>query len=292
MSNRNCLPKLNNLAWEKPVRQRRNMADPSWQGRHQERSVPAYSREFWQCRADEFSEYAATTGYAEQFIALMKVHPDWSVLDMGCGGGTLSVPLAPMVRTITAVDFSTNMLDIVQRRCKAKGIENVRTINCSWEDDWDGAGIGVHDIAIASRSLMGDDFKALITKLSNAARRAVYISMMVGSGPFDKPLFESTGRTFDMGKDYIFYYDLLHEMGIWANVAFCREDHASIWGSHEEALDDQRWMFHCLTKDEEDRVRTYLQKNLKETNGRFALPYDRICYWAVMWWNKEMENRR
>jgi SAM-dependent methyltransferase len=267
------------------------MADCGWQGRHQEKSVPADSREFWQGRAEEFSEYAAGTGYAEQFIALMRIQPDWSVLDMGCGGGTLSLPLAPMVRSITAVDFSSNMLDIVRRRCKAKGIDNVKTVNCSWEDDWDDAGIGVHDIAIASRSLIGDDFDVLINKLSKAARRAVYISTMVGSGPFDKPLFESTGRTFNMGEDYIFYYDLLYEMGIQANVAFCREDHRNVWASHEEALDDQRWMFHGMTEVEEDRVRTYLEKNLKEENGRFALPYNRDCYWAVMWWNKEMEDR-
>ena len=206
---------------------------------------------------------------------------------MGCGGGIISIPLAPMVRSITAVDFSRNMLNIVQRRCKAKGIVNVKTINSRWEDDWDNAGIGVHEIAIASRSLIGDDPKALITKLSRAATRSVYIATMVGTGPFDKPLFESTGRKFNMDRDYIFFYNLLYEMGIRANVAFCREDHPNVWASSEEALDDQRWMFHGLTDEEEYRVRSYLKENLIETKGRFALPYERTCYWAVMWWNKD-----
>ena len=220
----------------------------------------------------------------------MKVRPEWSVLDMGCGGGTLCLPLAPMVRSITAIDFSTSMLDIVQRRCKEKGISNVKTVNCSWEDDWDKAGIEVHDIAIASRSILGDDPRPFITKLSKAARLAVYISAMVGNGPFDRPLFESTGRTFNMGKDYIHYYNILYEMGINANVGFCREDHGNVWASHEEALEDQRWMFHGMTQEDENRVRDYLKETLIETKeGRFALPYERTCYWAVMWWNKDME---
>jgi len=251
-------------------------------------STPYNSREFWDGRAEEFSEYAATTGYSDQFIALMKVTPDLSVLDLGCGGGTICVPLAPKVQSITAVDFSPKMLEIVQHRCNSKGITNVKTCNCAWEEDWEKAGIGVHDVAIASRSLMGENFKVLVEKLDRKARKAVYISSLVGDGPFDKALFESTGRKLNLGNDYIFYYNSLYEMGIRANVAFCREDHVNSWSSFEEAFNDQLWMFQGMTRDEEESVREYLKKKLSRSqDGRLTLPYSRTCYWAVMWWNKE-----
>ncbi|OPY72661.1 MAG: Mg-protoporphyrin IX methyl transferase [Syntrophorhabdus sp. PtaU1.Bin058] len=250
-------------------------------------------REFWDGRAQEFSEHAASTGYPEQFIGVMMPRRTWTVLDMGCGGGTIAVPLARKVRSITAVDFSKRMIDIVDRRCHTGGITNVKTIQGSWEDDWNSLGIGVYDVAIASRSLIGDDVKGSIAKLDRAARKAVYITTIVGSGPFDKELYESTGRTLNMGKDYIYYYAALYEMGIMANVAFIPEHYRNQWDSHEEALEDQRWMFRgMMTGEEEDKVRAYLKRRLVQVLGRWRLPYSRQCRWAVMWWTKDRRVER
>jgi hypothetical protein len=87
-----------------------------------------------------------------------------------------------------------------------------------------------------------------------------------------------------MGPDYIHYYNLLYDMGINANVAFIPEKHANAWVSHEEALEDQRWMFNDLTQDEEEMVKMYLQGHLSFVNGQWRLPYERLCLWAVIWW--------
>jgi SAM-dependent methyltransferase len=254
------------------------------------RSSPVHDSSFWDRRASSFSEYATGTGYAERFLKLMNVDPDWTVLDMACGGGTLAVPLAGKVKEITAVDFSENMLRILEKRCGEKGITNVRTIHGRWEDDWDELGIGRHDVAIASRSLLADDVYASLAKLNALAGRQVYISTSVGDGPFDRRLFEAVGRVFTMSPDYIYYYNLLHRMGIHANVAFVREDHESSWETFNDALDAQRWMFSNLTESEEDRIKDYLLENLLYTGGLWRLPYERPCRWAVMWWDKEVRD--
>lgn len=248
--------------------------------------------EFWDGRAQEFSEHAASTGYPEAFIRVMQPRKTWKVLDMACGGGTIAIPLARKVKSITAVDFSKRMLDIVDWRRHIGGITNVKTIQGRWEDDWGSLGIGVYDVAIASRSVIGDDVKGSITKLDRAARKAVYISTIVGSGPFDKELYESTGRTFNTGKDYIYYYATLYEMGIMANIAFIPEHYRNQWDSHEEALEDQRWMFRGMTEEEEDKVRAYLKRRLVQVLGRWRLPYSRQCRWAVMWWTKDRRVER
>lgn len=253
------------------------------------KSVPVDRRDFWDRRAQEFSAYAANTGYPLEFMRILQPRMKWTVLDMACGGGTITIPLAAKVKSITAVDFSKRMLDIVDWRCQMGGIDNVKTLHGRWEDDWDRLDIGVYDVAIASRSLIGDDVKSLIDKLNQAARKAVFISVAVGAGPFDKALFESTGRTFNMGQDYIHYYNLLYEMGIKANVAFIPERHRNHWDSHEEALADQRWMFHGMTEEEEDKVRAYLKQHLVSIMGRWHLPYSRQCHWAVMWWKKDKQ---
>lgn len=255
------------------------------------KSVPVDKEGFWNGRAKEFSEYAASTGYPEEFIRIMRPRKSWTVLDMACGGGTIAIPLAKKVKSITAMDFSKRMLDIVDWRCNNADIRNVRTVHGRWEDNWSKLGIDEYDVAIASRSLIGDNTEDYITKLNNAAKKAVYISMAVGTGPFDRALFESTGRTFSMGKDYIHYYTMLYEMGIFANIAFVPEHHRNQWASHEEAFEDQRWMFHGMSADEEEKIRSYLRKHLVHIDGRWKLPYPRDCWWALMWWKKDREVR-
>jgi SAM-dependent methyltransferase len=251
------------------------------------RSALVHDLSFWDRRASSFTAYSAVTGYAERFLRIIAPDPQWTVLDMACGGGTLAVPMAGMVKGITAVDFSATMLALLKMRCWEKGIANVRPILGRWEDDWEELGIGLHDVAIASRSLLADDARASVDKLHSAARKRVYISTMVDSGSFDRPMFEATGRKFNMGPDYIHFYYLLYDMGIHANVAFIPEYHANAWGSHEEALEDQRWMFHNLASEEEERVKIYLREHLSFVNGRWRLSYERLCLWAVIWWEKQ-----
>lgn len=258
----------------------------------EKKPIAVDGRDFWDRRARTFSEYASDTGYPEEFIRILQPRMKWTVLDVGCGGGTIAIPLSGKVKSITAVDFSQRMLDIVDWRCRIGGIDNVKTIHGCWEDDWTGLGIGVYDVAIASRSLIGDRIKEAVSKLNNAAREAVYISVAVGAGPFDRMLFESTGRKFNMGRDYIYYYNKLYHMGIAANVAFIPERHRNEWNSIEQALDDQRWMFQNMTEEEKDKVRAYLRRHLVKVMGGWRLPYSRQCRWAVMWWTKDKQVRR
>ncbi len=249
-------------------------------------------RKHWDWRAEEFSRHAASTGYPEKFIALMDVKPDWTVFDMACGGGTLAIPLAARTKMVTAVDLSAKMLEIVRRRCDKNGLSNVRTIQGRWEDDWASLDIGPHDVVIASRSLMGENVRPYIEKLHNTAKRRVYISLLSGDGPADRRLLDAVGREHPKGHDYIHYYNLLYEMGIRANVGFIAEKQNDRWRSHEDALEDQKWMFRDMTDDEERKVRAYLKEHLVPAGGQWRLPYPRKAYWAVMWWSKGGEDEQ
>jgi SAM-dependent methyltransferase len=254
-----------------------------------ERYPTLRDRDLREARISEFSEYADGAGYAEGFLKILKIEPEWSVLDVACAGGTLAIPLATRVKSVTAVDYSREMLDILEERCAEKGILNVTPVKGWWEDDWGALGIGVHDVAIASRSLRSHDLFASVMKLNRAARKQVYISQSVGDGPFDRRIFEATGRKLDMGPSYTYiYYSLLYQhMGILANIAFIREDYNNDWATHEDAVDAQRWMFHNLTSLEEERLRNFMDEHLIRVDGRWRLPYEMQCNWAVMWWEKE-----
>ena len=64
---------------------------------------------------------------ARAIIGATKPGPDMDVLDFGCGTGLLTLALQPHVRTITAVDSSRGMLDVLDAKIKSRSLTNVRT---------------------------------------------------------------------------------------------------------------------------------------------------------------------
>jgi len=258
----------------------------AWKNARTQRTTPVRSPAFWNKRAPNFAGNSLKKGYAEAFLKIVNPRKGWDVLDMACGAGILAVPFAGHVRSVTAVDFSEAMLERLEERCREAGISNIRTLKASWEDNWSKAGIGLHDVAIASRSLVVDDLRHAVMKLNNIARKRVYISTIVDDGPYDRRIFDAVGRKLDAGPDYIYNYNLLHQMGIYANVGFITEDNHKTYGSRYEALDSARWMMGDMTPEEEKRYEDHFDKHLVCYAGRWVLDYHRTVRWAVIWWDK------
>ncbi len=148
-----------------------------------QRCYPTGNAAYWDKRAPSFARNASKSDYMGKFLRFIDIKPQWSVLDVGCAAGTLAIPLAGRAKRITAVDISAKMLALLQERCSELGISNIRTVHAGWEDDWEAVGVGEHDVAIASRSLITADFRDAIKKLDKAARKRVYLSTIVGDGP-------------------------------------------------------------------------------------------------------------
>jgi len=64
---------------------------------------------------------------ARAIIGTIQPGPAMDVLDFGCGTGLLTLALQPHVRTITAVDSSQGMLDVLDAKIRAQNLANVRT---------------------------------------------------------------------------------------------------------------------------------------------------------------------
>ncbi|MEN6395431.1 MAG: class I SAM-dependent methyltransferase [Methanoregula sp.] len=64
---------------------------------------------------------------ARAILGTIRPGPEVEVLDFGCGTGLLTLALQPHVRTITAVDSSQGMIDVLNKKIKVKDIKNVRT---------------------------------------------------------------------------------------------------------------------------------------------------------------------
>ncbi len=257
-----------------------------WRKTYADKQKPVRDPDFWDKRAPEFARHATASDYVGQFMAIMKPLPDWSVLDIGCAAGTLAVPLAPSVKSVTAMDPSTRMRELLKERCDRQGIDNIKIVDGKWEDDWDELGIGIHDVAIASRSLIVDDLRGAILKLQRHTSRRVYISTLVGDGPRDRKVVEAVGKKFCPGPDYIILINFLRQMGIFANLTFTCSDNEKCYSDVDDALNSMRWMVHGLTQTEENKLRNYLTKCLVRENGHWKLPYRRVVRWAIVWWDK------
>ncbi len=110
---------------------------------------------------------------------------DASVLDIGPGPGTLALPLAPLVGSITAVEPSAGMRSLLEQHIRQEGAENIRVLPARWEDA-DPDQVGVHDYVIASYSLNMPDIGPALRKMNALACKKVILYWFSGLATWEK----------------------------------------------------------------------------------------------------------
>ncbi|MEM7306443.1 MAG: metalloregulator ArsR/SmtB family transcription factor [Planctomycetota bacterium] len=83
--------------------------------------------------------------------AVLQLAPHGRYCDLGVGDGQLTMMLAEVAQSVTAVDLSPEMLGQLLTRAKAKGLANIETVEAEIEDlplpD------GSHDVCVLSQAL-------------------------------------------------------------------------------------------------------------------------------------------
>ncbi|HII80180.1 MAG TPA: methyltransferase domain-containing protein, partial [Methanosarcina sp.] len=94
--------------------------------------------EFWNKRSENYSrniekdQRKKRTDEILEFLEEAGFSPEGSrVLDIGCGPGTLSLPLARLGAEVTALDISSGMLNKLKDSVKKESLP-VDVIECSW----------------------------------------------------------------------------------------------------------------------------------------------------------------
>lgn len=268
---------VNNIDWNEVYLQRSAARKPS-------------TSEFWNKRAPSFTKHALSTPYSEEFIKILKPEPDWTIFDMGCGSGTLAWPLSKIVKHVTGADFSEKMLESLNERAQAEGLTNITTHRMSWTDEWDVIGTKTHDIAIASRSMIVGDFAAAVRKLINVAKKRVYLSLSVDSGPKDQRLFQALDRDYQLGMDYIYCHNILYQMGIRPNINMICTTRHPVYETEAAAREDLIAVFlKDMQPEEEAKFDAYLKEHLQPVTGGWQLDYPKTTRWAVIWWDVEKD---
>jgi len=94
--------------------------------------------EFWNKRSENYAnnidkgKRKKKTDEILKFLEESGFNPEGSrVLDIGCGPGTLSLPLARLGAEVTALDISSGMLDRLKDSIKKESLP-IEVIECSW----------------------------------------------------------------------------------------------------------------------------------------------------------------
>ena len=72
----------------------------------------------WDDIAKKFERWMKKDDYPDKILDKIETKPEYSVLDIGCGEGVLTVPLAKKVSSVTCVDLSKEMLKILKKKAK------------------------------------------------------------------------------------------------------------------------------------------------------------------------------
>lgn len=172
----------------------------------------------WDERAAGFGRQGAPNRYVDDFIDRLDLTGASTLLDVGCGPGTLALPLAARLQRITAIDYSPGMLAALRERATTAGIANIDTLLRSWNDDW--SDVPVCDIAIASRSMTVIDLREALDKLCSRARLRACLTYLVGGSFVDPEILELAGVPGRRIPDHVIVVGALRQLGFHPRVDY------------------------------------------------------------------------
>ena len=126
----------------------------------------------WQPYAQHFRADPRRTDDPLVNRLLTEVTPDSTVLDVGAGGGRLSLPLALHCRHLVAVEPSSSMGAVLRQQASDSSIDNVSLV----EATWDSAEVEPADLVLCVHVLyVVHDIEPFIRKLEAHARDRVLV---------------------------------------------------------------------------------------------------------------------
>jgi SAM-dependent methyltransferase len=132
---------------------------------------------YWDGNAKWYRLWLDHNEYHERILEGLEaiVQPGWTVLDVGCGSGVLSLPLAARGCEVVMVEPSSSMRNLLYDETARKGITAVRVDERRWEDIPE-SGCRNYDLVMASNSLHLTEigFERALGKIAAAGPRHIF----------------------------------------------------------------------------------------------------------------------
>lgn len=243
----------------------------------------------WDVMAEDFERQFSRSDYRDKLMEKLEPQLGSTVLDVGCGPGTLSLLLAARAQRVTALDISAGMLAVGERRAQENGVENIRFVRMDWNEVVIGRDMPPHDVVVCSRAFCGRDPRRSLLKLHEAARRRVYLTLKTlgdGSQRFYEDIYRLLGMEYIPRKDYMTYYNVLYDLGIRACVDFITYTDPFCYEKADDAFRVLNTHIPVQTECQRELLMGYVLENMA-ANGRFLLDIE--SRWALLSWEKAEE---
>jgi SAM-dependent methyltransferase len=218
----------------------------------------------------------------------LPIKADSKVLDIGAGPGTLAVPLAARVASVTAVEPAAGMAEVMSEHAREKGVTNLSIVRKRWEDvdskkDLDGP----YDIVIARHSLGMPNIRDAIKAMCEASSEWVYLFWFAGSTGWEKAMIDLWpklhGREYRSGPKADILYNVLYSMGIYPNVETVQMDYTRKFPDIDAAVNEFREQYMISSPAQEEILRGYLQESLSKTSE--GLVNSMMTNQVRLWWS-------
>ncbi len=170
-----------------------------WNGMRKARIRPlrithdkAFERHFL---ADQFAKDQANNyQYGRKAVKTLSslLGPDFEVLEIGAGPGTLTIPLAEKVKMVKAMEISPKMVTALRNELENKEIRNVQVIENDWMKVEEYKVQGKFDLVICSHFLWQvEDLELHLKKMENASRQFCAIIQPSGRDAVVRDAYEA-----------------------------------------------------------------------------------------------------
>jgi SAM-dependent methyltransferase len=199
-----------------------NLSDIDFAGLYRRQMLRANRQEkapeHWDGRATAMSQRMSGSQYVRQFVAALDLTGCATMLDVGCGPGTIALTVAPRLEHVYGLDYSPGMLAAFAEEARARGLTAATPILSAWDADW--ADVPTCDIVVASRSTAVPDLEAAILRLDSKARKRVYMSYPADGRLPGDDVRHAIGRADASAPDYLCVVGILHHLGVHPTLGY------------------------------------------------------------------------
>ncbi len=268
--------------------------DAEWKAAHERsplRVTPENERrwqEFWSLDAQYYLDEVRSESAFYDLVVDRLAGEGWArsgddVLDVGCGPGTLALPLSSKVRSVTALDEAEGMLEVLEREAGTRGIRNITLQGGPWRKFQKK---GMYDLVLASLSpavRCADDLLAM--EVASRDRCCLIMPFTSDAMAMRNALWEKVVGRFVPSDAYSVRYpfNILLDKGRFPELFRVRARTRTESPVEAEVQHFLRYfrIFTDMDEEKEERVREHVTS--RSVNGRFVREGEKCLH--LLCWN-------